>query len=111
MHDISSHSELKNGLFLQMVFIKFQLLKSWLYFYQIKVVYLNSISNYGIIRRTATKTAVVIYKVMYMEHCEINLRIEATKRINKESHIDFGVCAPAGCTNFIILHNYFEKIF
>ena len=25
--------------------------------------------------------------------------------------IDFGVCVLAGCTNFIILHNYFEKIF
>ena len=23
--------------------------------------------------------------------------------------IDFGVCALAGCTNFIILHNYFKK--
>ena len=25
--------------------------------------------------------------------------------------IDFGVCALADCTNFIILHNYFTKIF
>ena len=25
--------------------------------------------------------------------------------------IDFGVCALAGCTNFIILHNYLKKIF
>ena len=25
--------------------------------------------------------------------------------------IDFGVCALAGCTNFIILHKYFKKIF
>ena len=25
--------------------------------------------------------------------------------------IDFGVCALAGCTNLIILHNYFKKIF
>ena len=24
--------------------------------------------------------------------------------------IDFGVYALAGCTNFIILHNYFKKI-
>ena len=23
--------------------------------------------------------------------------------------IDFGVCAQAGCTNFIILHNYFKR--
>ena len=25
--------------------------------------------------------------------------------------IYFGVCALAGCTNFKILHNYFNKIF
>ena len=25
--------------------------------------------------------------------------------------IDFGICAPAGCTHFIILHNYFKKQF
>ena len=25
--------------------------------------------------------------------------------------IDFGVCALAGCTKFIILHNYFEIYF
>ena len=25
--------------------------------------------------------------------------------------IDFGVCALTGCTNFVILHNYFKKIF
>ena len=25
--------------------------------------------------------------------------------------IDFGVCALAGCTHFIILHNYFKKTF
>ena len=24
--------------------------------------------------------------------------------------IDFGVCALAGCTNFIILHNYLKDI-
>ena len=24
---------------------------------------------------------------------------------------DFGVCALVGCTNFIILHNYFKNIF
>ena len=37
----------------------------------------NSGSIYGIIRRSAKKTVVVIYKVMYTEHCENNLRIEA----------------------------------
>ena len=35
-----------------------------------KVAYQSSISNYGIIRRTAKKTVVVIYKAMYTEHCE-----------------------------------------
>ena len=33
--------------------------------------------QHGIIRRAAKKTVVVIYKVMYAEHCEKNLRIEA----------------------------------
>ena len=26
-------------------------------------------------------------------------------------HLSDGVCALAGCTNFISLHNYFKKIF
>ena len=46
-------------------------------FLQIKVAYQNSISNYGIIRRAAKKTVVVIFKAKYMENCEKTLRIEA----------------------------------
>ena len=53
----------------------------------------------------------VIYKVMYTKHFESTLRIEAIECINNESLDDFGVCALAGCTHFIILHNYFKKIF
>ena len=45
----------------------------------------NSISNYGIIKRAAKKTVVAIYKVMYTEHCEDTLRIEAIECINNES--------------------------
>ena len=47
---------------------------------------------------------VVIKKVMYTEHCENTLRIEAIECIL----IDSGVCALAGCTHFIILHKYFK---
>ena len=65
--------------------IKFYLLKTLIIFLAIKVAYQNSISNYGIIRRAAKKTVVGIYKVMYTEHCENTLRIEAIECINNES--------------------------
>ena len=35
-----------------------------------QIAYQNSISNYEIIRRAAKKTVVVIYRVMFMVHCE-----------------------------------------
>ena len=48
-----------------------------------------------------------IYKVMYTVHGENTLRIEAIECIKMNHLIDFGVCALVGCTNYIILHNYF----
>ena len=54
---------------------------------------------------------VLIYKIMYTEHCENTSKIELSSVSTKNHLIDFGVCALAGCTNFIILHNYFKKIF
>ena len=72
--------------FLQMFCIKFYLLKKLIIFFlQIKAAYQNSISNYGIISRAAKKTVVVIYKVMYTEHCENTLRTKAIDCINNES--------------------------
>ena len=60
----------------------------------------------------AKKTVVVIYKVMYTEHCENTLRVKLSSVSTMNHLIDFGVYAPAGCTNFIILlHNYFKRIF
>ena len=50
-----------------------------------KVAYQNSISNYGIIRRAAKKTVVVIYTAMYTKHCENTLRTEAIECIKNES--------------------------
>ena len=67
----------------------------------------TSISNYEIIRRAAKKTVVVSYKVMYTEHCEKTLRIEAIELSTMNHLIEFGVFALAGCRNFIIIHNYF----
>ena len=46
-----------------------------------------------------------------MDHCENTLRIEGIGCINNESLDDFGACALAGCTNYIILHNYFKIYF
>ena len=46
-----------------------------------------------------------------MDHCENTLRIEEIGCINNESLDDFGACALAGCTNYIILHNYFKIYF
>ena len=46
---------------------------------------IKTISNYGIIRRAAKKTVVVIYNVMYTEQCKNTLRIEAIECINNES--------------------------
>ena len=59
--------------------------KKLIIFFQIKVAYQTYISNYGIIRTAAKKTVVVIYKVMYTEHCENTSRIEAIECINNES--------------------------
>ena len=36
------------------------------------------------------------------------LKLSSASTINHL--IDFGVCALVGCTNFIILHNYFKDI-
>ena len=44
-----------------------------------------------------------------MEHCEYTLRIEAIIVPTMNQLIDVGVCALSGCTNFVILHNYFKK--
>ena len=74
-------------------------------------MYQNSISNYEIIRRAAKKTVVGIYIVMYMVHFETTLRIEVSTVSTMNHLIDFGVCALVGCTSYIILHNYFFKIF
>ena len=48
-----------------------------------------------------------IYKAMYTVHCENTLRIEAMSVSTMNHLIDLGVCALVGCTNYIILHNYF----
>ena len=51
---------------------------------------------------------VVIYNVMYTEHCEYTLRIAALECINNES-IDLDVCALAGCTNFTTVQIYLKR--
>ena len=71
--------------------------------------YQNSVSTYGIIRRAAKKSVVVIYTVMYTgtQHSENTL----SSVLTMNHLIDFGGYALAGCKNFIILQNYFKKIF
>ena len=80
MHDISSYSELKYGLFLQMFCIKFNFKKVEYIFSKPKLLI-----NCEIIRRAAKKTVVGIYKVMCTVHCENTLRTEAIECINNES--------------------------
>ena len=59
------------------------------------------------------KIVVVIYKVMYTEHCKKTLRIEAIVLSTLNHLIDFVVYALAGCRNFIIICYMivFKKIF
>ena len=57
-------------------------------------------SKYGIIKRAAKKTVVIIYKVMYTEQCEKTLRTEAIELSTMNHLIDFGLYALAGCIIF-----------
>ena len=86
MHDISRYSELKCGLWLQILYQVLTSKKVDLIFIKSKLLIKTLFSNYEIIRRAAKKTVVGIYKVMYTVHCENNLRIEAIECINNESH-------------------------
>ena len=73
----------KNRIVLAVFYISFKLLKRCLYFKQIKVAY--GILNYGLMRRAAKKNVVVIYGVMYTEHCEYTLRTETIECFDNES--------------------------
>ena len=91
--------------------INFQLLNKLTKILANQVSYQNSISNYGIISRAAKKIVVVIYKAMYTEHCKNTLQLKLSSVSTMNHLIDFGVYALAGRTNFIILHNHFNKMF
>ena len=54
---------------------------------------------------------VAIYKVMYREHSENTYQLKLSSVSTMNHLIDFAVCALAGCTNYIILHNCSKKIF
>ena len=42
---------------------------------------------------------------------KILLELKLSSASTMNHLIDFGVCALAGCTHFIILHNYFKRMF
>ena len=63
-------------------------------------------------RRATKKNVVVIFKVCTIWFIVRKLRELKLSSVSTMNHlIDLGACALAGCTHFIILHDYFKKIF